>query len=288
MFNQAIEIVKAAQPISTTGMIAHTYSWLTSPSKSQSYSNPSFKNEQNQESKTAVYFIHGTADRAGAFKRIAKRLIKAGLPEEICSLILLAFDQRYQGNSIEFFAEQLRDKIKANNHQRVILIAHSRGGLVAAYFAEFLAKLAGIEVVLIFTIGTPFNGSYLAIKPLSLFSDSVQEMEIDSEFLTKLKKKIDENQAKNYHFFIATEDAIVPGESGYIKEYIAKYPESLSILDRHGHLSVMSSHRLVSHITSLLSSYFNSSQKALTEMVTSKWDEFTLIEDYYPNTPRPK
>jgi predicted alpha/beta hydrolase family esterase len=284
MWERAINTAKTKQPISTLGMFAHTYYWLTSPSGDQIYQNPSYKNEPNQESGTAIYFIHGTADQSSAFQRIAERLIQAGLPDEISFLNLLSFNQRYQGKSIVFFAEQLRDKIKANHHRRVILIAHSRGGLVASYFAEFMANLAGIEVPLIITVGTPFNGSYLAMKPLSWFSESIKEMEIDSEFLTRLKEKIMKNSISNYHFFIATDDAIVPGEAGYIKEYVDKYPHSLTILDRHGHLSVMSSNRLVSRIASLFRNYFNCPQRD-SEVIISKMPAFTkliLIEDYFP------
>ncbi|KTD14530.1 putative lipase [Legionella gratiana] len=281
MLKRAVSTAKAQQPIATTGMFAHTYYWLTSPSGDQTYPNPSYKDDQAQNLGTAIYFIHGTADQLSAFQLVAERSIQAGLPNEISTLNLLSFDQRYQGKSIELFAEQLKAKIKANQHKRVILIAHSRGGLVASYFAEFLAKTAGIEVELVITIGTPFNGSYLAVKPLSWFSDSVREMEIDSPFLAQLKKKIMENPLSNYHFFIATEDAIVPGESGYIKEYVEKHPNSLTILDRHGHLSVMSSHRLVEHIGKLLRNCFHSLLNS--EIIVSKLAEYTLIENYSPN-----
>ncbi|KTC85261.1 alpha/beta hydrolase [Legionella cincinnatiensis] len=280
MLKSVLNTAKAQQPIATTGMFAHTYYWLTSPSGDQTYQNPSYKKDQNPDGETAVYFIHGTADQSSAFQLVADRLIRAGLPNEISTLNLLSFDQRYQGKSIVFFAEQLREKIKANQHKRVILIAHSRGGLVASYFAEFLAQQAGIEVPLIMTVGTPFNGSYLAIKPLSWFSDSIREMEIDSNFLIQLKKKIIDNSLSNYHFFIATEDAIVPGESGFIQEYVKKHPNSLTILDRHGHLSVMSSHRLVAHIAALIRKHFHSLINS--EIIVSKLAEYTLIENYSP------
>ncbi|HAT8180063.1 TPA: alpha/beta hydrolase [Legionella pneumophila] len=282
MLKRALDTAKAKQPISTTGIFAHTYYWLASPSDDQTYRNPNYKTEQKDNKGTAIYFIHGTADQPAAFKRVAERLIRAGLSDEICSLNLIAFDQRYQGKSIKFFAEQLKNKIKTNHHQRIILMAHSRGGLVASYFAEFLAKEASIEVPLIITVGTPFNGSYLAVKPLSWFSDSVREMEIDSEFLLQLKEKIVEHAISTYHFFIAKEDAIVPGESGYIKEYVDKYPDSLHILDRHGHLSIMSSHRLVSDVAHLLRDFFNYCETDEEEVKISRSGEFTLIEDYYP------
>lgn len=284
MLRSVIDTAKTKQPVALTGIFAHSYYWLTSTSGDKYYQNPSYqKKEQNPELETAIYFIHGTADHSSAFERVAERLLQIGLPEEISSLNLIAFDQRYHGRSIESFAEQLRDKIKINQHQRVILMAHSRGGLVASYFAEFLAADLSVEVPWVITVGAPFNGSYLAMKPLSWFSDSVREMEIDSEFLLQLKDQIIKSAFSHYHFFIATEDAIVPGISGYIEEYVAKHPDSLSVLDRHGHLSVMSSHRLVSQTADLLHNYFHN-LKYGAEVIVNKTGAFILIDDYFPDT----
>lgn len=283
MLKSVIDTAKIKQPVAFTGVFAHSYYWLTSSSGDKYYQNPSYqKKAQNPELETAIYFIHGTADHSSAFERVAERLLQVGLPEEISSLNLIAFEQRYHGRSIESFAEELRDKIKTNQHQRVILMAHSRGGLVASYFAEFLAAAVGIDVPWVITVGTPFNGSYLAMKPLSWFSDSVREMEINSEFLSQLKEQIIKNSSSRYHFFIATEDAIVPGPSGYIEEYAANHEDSLSVLDRHGHLSVMSSHRLVSQTADLLHNYFYN-LKYGAEAIVNKTGEFILIDDYFPD-----
>lgn len=280
MLKSMLDKAKNTQPIATTGIFAHTYYWLTSPTGDLSYKNPSYQPEKKQDIETAIYFIHGTGDQSSAFKRVAERLIQKELPNTISCLHLLSFAQRYQGKSIEFFAEQLRNKIQENQHRRVILIAHSRGGLVAAYFAEYWARITGIEVPLVITVGTPFNGSYLAIKPLSWFSDSVKEMEIDSKFLRQLKEKIINSAQSAYHFFIAQEDAIVPGESGYIQQYVQKNPEALTILDRHGHLSVMSSYRLVHHISFLIHNFAKGAANKTEEKI-SKMTPFTYIENYF-------
>ncbi|MFJ1268621.1 esterase/lipase family protein [Legionella lytica] len=283
MLKSVIDTAKTKQPVAFTGIFAHSYYWLTSTSGDKYYQNPSCqKKEQNSETDTAIYFIHGTADHSSAFERVAERLLQVGLPEEISSLNLIAFEQRYHGRSIESFAEELKEKIKANQHQRVILMAHSRGGLVASYFAEFLAAAVGVEVSWVITVGTPFNGSYLAVKPLSWFSDSVREMEINSEFLLQLKEQIIKHAFSNYHFFIATEDAIVPRASGYIEEYVAEHPDSLSALDRHGHLSVMSSHRLVSQTADLLHNYFHKLKYGI-EVSVHTTGELILIENYFPD-----
>lgn len=282
MLKRIFDTAKKTQPISYTGIFTHSYYWLTSPSGDIVYQNsiPGYRNNMDQEA--AIYFVHGTFDQPAAFVKIARRLINAGLPVEISSLNLVGFEQRYTGQSIKKFAEQLGNKIVNNEHKRVILIAHSRGGLVAAHFAEFLAEKLGIEVLFIVPVSAPFSGSYLAMKPLSLFSDSVREMESGSEFLQDLKKKIIENPSTSYYPVVAAEDGIVTGDSGYLPEYVEKHPNCLLVLDRHAHLSIMSSRRLVARIHELIQQLFTLSPKNIEPVIISKFADLNIIEDYLP------
>ena len=239
-------------PAGYTGIVAHTYEWLTSKTDDYVYSNPAFKPSPTKEP-LAVYCVHGTADQPQAFARMARRLLRKGLPEDICSINLVAFHSRYAGNGIDFFANQLLEKIKANNHQRVILLGHSRGGLVNGYLAEFLAKENNIQVEAVVSFGTPFYGSYLALAPLSWFSASVQQMQVNNEFNGKLVERILISSIP-YYFFVANNDYIVEANSSSISAYVAKKPGSLIILEtKHGHLSMLSSHEGVAKVHVILS-----------------------------------
>lgn len=51
MWERAVKNAKTNQPISTTGMFAHTYYWLTSPSGDQIYHNPDFNKEKAKTQK---------------------------------------------------------------------------------------------------------------------------------------------------------------------------------------------------------------------------------------------
>ncbi len=241
-----------AQPVSITGALRHCWLWLTSSSGDVIYRNPNHKlpssTENASDDSTAIYCIHGTADRVSAFTLIANRLVD-DLPENISTINLVSFDNRAQGTGIEQFAHQLLEKIRAANHKKVILMGHSRGALVAAYLTEYLAKNADIQVEAVFAIGGPFAGSDLALPPLSWYSTSVKQMEKDSEFCKALVDKIKESDVP-YFYYAAENDSLVPIDSAHIPEHKA----SLVILDRHGHLSIMSSHRLVKHIRSRLES----------------------------------
>lgn len=253
MFEWIVDFIKKNQPVSFTGMFAHTYYWITSSSGDYICPNPAFKLTDTDA--VGIYCVHGTFDQSQSFSRITERLLQRGLPEHISSVHLVAFNGRYQGNGVEHFAEQLLAKIKENGHKKVVLLGHSRGGLVNAFFAEYLAEKHNIAVDIIISLGTPFYGSYLALRPLSLFSTSVRQMELGSVFLQTLTKKIIESR-KQYYFFVAGDDYVVSAGCSHIPDYVCKNPAALITLGRHGHLSMVSSHELVEHTHTILSRHY--------------------------------
>lgn len=229
------------------GILSHMSCWVTASSDDYIYLNPNFRQSET-EKPIDIYFVHGTADRAQAFSRIAERLLEKKLGSNIRSLNLLAFNGRFQGYGIEYFAQQLAEKIINCKHQRVILAGHSRGGLVISWFTEYLAGESAIEVDLVLNFATPFNGSHLAMAPLKWFSTSIYQMEIGSEFLKQLDERIMLSKAR-YYFFEASSDFIVSTGQAYVLAYVEKYPWSLIRVDTpHGHLSLMSSHKLVNEM----------------------------------------
>lgn len=282
MFKAAKHFFKKKQPVSYTGMLTHTYSWLTSPSKDLVYTNPNYKPVEGQDG-VVIYCVHGTADRPAAFTRITKRLIKLGLPPTVASVHLVSFEGRGKGLGIDDFSEQLINKIKTNQHKRVIFMGHSRGGLVVTQAAETLATQGDITPLLCIGICAPYSGSHLALPPLSWFSSSVSEMQQESVFLRALNDKLADSTVP-YHFVEAVEDGIVPPHNGYAQSYIDCHPGALSRYRRHGHLSIMSSQALVKEISQLITQILNSSDESKVEQtVTLKDGLDTLIEDYLPN-----
>lgn len=249
MLTTFYKAIQNYQPISTTGIFNHLYSWYKNFGvQGIIYPNPNFKPLENSsypKQGVTIYAVHGTGDQVSAFISMAQKLLDK-LPGYISSIHLVAFDNRFQGKSISYFSEQLLKKIQSNGHNDVILIGHSRGGLVIAEVAEFFASQADINVHLIYTICSPFGGCYLAKKPLTYFSSSVAEMAMDSSWLQKLNNKISHSTYK-YCFIMAESDYIVSYLDSYVENYVRKYPDSKIIFDRHGHLSILSSNRLVTH-----------------------------------------
>lgn len=236
-------------PIGFTGVPLHMGKWLISDNQDVIYKHTKFN--PSTEKPIAIYCIHGTADRVASFSAIAERLIK-NLPSAISKIVLVSFDERATGASVEKFSEQLVNKIKKYDDKDIILMGHSRGGLVAAYAAEFLAGKENIHIHHITTIGTPFWGSSLAIPPLSWISKSVAQMKKSSEFLTSLRAKISNSSIQYYHY-AAPADWLVQPDSTCVD---ANKNPSVVLKTKHGHLSMMSSHELIMHLRQNIFSFF--------------------------------
>ncbi|MDR3477155.1 MAG: alpha/beta hydrolase [Gammaproteobacteria bacterium] len=256
------ENLQRVQPVSVTGAIRHSTLWLTASINDQIYPNPRFEpSPQNPlDPGIVIVCIHGTADRSSSFTLIAERLI-GKLPPEISSMILFAFEQRLRGCGIEEFAEQVLLKLKSYNIKDVIFFGHSRGGLVAARFAEYLAQAANIRVHAVFTLGTPFNGSTLAMPPLSWVSNSVKQMQTESEFLKELDEKI---AASLIDYF-----CLAGGRDSIVTDINACRPKAncrdFKIFHRHGHLSINSSHRVVEYLDIKINELIKKTLKKSTE-----------------------
>lgn len=224
------------------GIFAHVGYWVTSSTGDYVYDNPHFLQSDTEEC-IDIFCIHGTADRPQSFSRVAERLLEKKLHSNIRSITLVALDGRFGGNSIEYFAVQVIEKIKIRKSKRVILMGHSRGALVASY-ADFLANEQDITVDWVFSMAGPFKGSYLA-KWGSWVSTSVSEMEPGSDFLKYNAQWVMKSKAR-YVFFEASDDYIVTKGQAYVDAYVEQYPWFLIEIDtQHGHLSLMSSHKMV-------------------------------------------
>ena len=227
-------------PIHLTGIPRHCWLWATSSACDTFIPNPHFN--PDTAVKTSVYCVHGTADRSASFSLITDRM-KEKLPDNIDGFHMVTFDGRMHGKSVQDFSSQLKDKIKANHSDDVIIIGHSRGALVASYFAEYLASENDVNIELVVSLCGPFRGSPVAMWPLTYFSTSVDEMRLDSQLLQELSDKIHQSDVR-YLFVGAEKDQLVKSDS-HLPYICERHGLNAVLLDRHGHLSIMSSHRLV-------------------------------------------
>ncbi|HXR56424.1 MAG TPA: alpha/beta fold hydrolase [Casimicrobiaceae bacterium] len=104
-----------------------------------------------------VLLVHGVLCNAGVWLRLVRYLREA----RIGGLYSLSYGPPLE--SIETFAEQLARKIEsivaATGAPRVIVVAHSMGGLITR---AYLRKHGPDRIARVVTIGTPHHGSMLA------------------------------------------------------------------------------------------------------------------------------
>ena len=247
--------------VSMQGAITHSLgSWLQGRSEDTLFLNPCFKGVGSTGSENheySIYCIHGTADRSFAFYKMIKRLLKINpetstnsLPESVSKIHLIAFNGRSQGSSIGCYADQLKSKIIKNKDKHVVLFGHSRGGLIAAKFAQDMAAEIGVTVHGVLPFCSPFEGSPLAIALLAAISTSVDEMRPNSDFLTDLHASIarTEEQERKYFYFGVENDSIVPTDNSFIKEGA----HSVILIPHHGHLSILTSQKIVGYVSDCL------------------------------------
>lgn len=236
--NREVKAKKSA----TRRTVEHCFRWLRSGSESYRVENPMFNH--HSPSKVAIYCVHGTCDRTGSFDYFVSHTIQR-LPSYIDSINVIAFENRGKGISIDEFAEQLKDQIVANVDQDIILIGHSRGGLVLSHFTLYLAADNHIRVHLPYSLCAPYKGSYLALAPLTFFSASVAQMSQDSAYLRALSQLIRESGI-NFVYVGATHDKVVAGDSFLPYEIVGNDNNHLLLQDET-HLSSMSSPEMIEH-----------------------------------------
>jgi triacylglycerol lipase len=126
-------------------------------------------------------------------------------------------------NSAAFSMQQFAANLKAQVDKLVIqftmleeitLIGHSMGGLVCAYYQEYLAETSMIKTII--TLGTPFYGTKVATLGLG---QSSQQMLPNSKFLLVLREKINQSTTTNYKQIASNLDNLIfPWQSSILAD----------------------------------------------------------------------
>jgi pimeloyl-ACP methyl ester carboxylesterase len=234
-------------------VVTHTANWLL-PNKHYVYINPRFNFNRNSN-KTVMYFIHGTADRTGAFNEIVKQLI-ADLPDNIYALKIPSFGNNLIDPGIDGYTEKLINIIKDNADTHIIGVGHSRGALIiascAAYFADKKKSEPNLvlpEFEAIIPIGGPFEGSQVArVFPISR---SVRQMRPGSHILNKISDEVEQSTIPHYPI-IAEDDLLVSPLSASLSDFDNPNIQPARMLKGQRHLSMMSSPELVNCLKQIL------------------------------------
>jgi len=156
------------------------------------------------DGKVPVIILPGIFGRWSFLKPIADHISLLGHPVYIVPKL---------GNNISnipWSAKEVREVIKENNLKNIVIVAHSKGGLISKYL--MLHEDPNSKVKGLIAVATPFHGSSLAkLIPM----DSTQELTPESKIINYLEKHGEVNQ-KIVSIIPAYDNAVVHKEGSYL------------------------------------------------------------------------
>lgn len=170
-----------------------------------------FKPALEQDNQPPVILIHGYMMRGGVLWPMLYYLKRNGFKRAFI------FTYKKPWKDIPSLAEQLAEEVKEIlalcNTEKVDLVAHSMGGLVARYYINCLG--GDQHVARLVTLGTPHNGTLL--WALSSFISGAQ-MRPGSQFLTLLTENDDKLESvPTWSIYSDFDELIIPAESSILE-----------------------------------------------------------------------
>ena len=192
---------------------------------------------------TPILLVHGMADNRAIFTLLTRGLRRRGFHRVISS------NYPITTNDIRVAAGLLHDEVEAvveaTGYERVHVIGHSLGGLIARYY---LQRLGGDQRVhTLVTLGTPHSGSLLAyLLPVRLG----RQLRPGSELFTELAQPAVGCRTRIVAYWSDLDQLVLPRTNGQVQ-----HPDLLAQNIRVrgvGHMSLPIHGRLVHDISTLL------------------------------------
>jgi pimeloyl-ACP methyl ester carboxylesterase len=127
-----------------------------------------------------VVLVHGLVSNRAIFHVLGGRLRQAGFRR------VTVFDYSWLSNDVRSAAQSLADEVErvceASGQERVHVVGHSLGGLIARYYVQRMGGDARVHTLV--TLGTPHNGTLAAMVPLPL--QAIRQLRPGSDVLVEL------------------------------------------------------------------------------------------------------
>jgi pimeloyl-ACP methyl ester carboxylesterase len=134
------------------------------------------------EAKPPVVLLHGFIDNRSVFVLLRRNLAQHGRQHvESLNYSPLTCDIR---TAAELLGRHIEEICERTGHDRVDIVGHSLGGLIARYYAQCLG--GDLHVRTLVTLGTPHSGTRVA--PLMNAHPIVRQMRPGSEVIEELRR----------------------------------------------------------------------------------------------------
>lgn len=162
------------------------------------------------EAKPPVVLLHGFIDNRSVFVLLRRNLAQHGRPHiESLNYSPLTCDIR---TAAELLGRHIEEICERTGQDRVDIVGHSLGGLIARYYVQ---RLGGdMHVRTLVTLGTPHSGTRVA--PLMNAHPIVRQMRPDSEVIEELRKPAPDCRTRFVSFWSDLDQLMDPLETACV------------------------------------------------------------------------
>lgn|GEM_PF-517091 len=208
---------------------------------------------------TPIILVHGLVDNRSIFTLLRRSLRRRGFGRVI-TLNYSPFTQDVRSVA-ERLAQVVEQTCAETGYEKVHVVGHSLGGLVARWYVQKLGGDARVHTVC--TLGTPHSGTVAAYL---LPTRVVRQLRPGSDLTAALAHPAPELQTRFVAFWSDLDQMVVPASSGRIEHADL---QARNVLVRGvGHMSLPIDGRVIREITSLLA-HLDSDGSTLSPAVTS-------------------
>lgn len=141
--------------------------------------------------------------------------------------------------TIEQAASKLESTVKSIDKPNLILVSHSKGGLISKYFLDHSQQ--NNKVRYSFSIATPYSGSLLGMTKIH----NIHELGLKSSLILDLGKN-KQNVSKIVNFYPKFDNHVIPNKS-LLLDGATNIP-----IDVNGHTNILTSTQLTEQLGALL------------------------------------
>jgi pimeloyl-ACP methyl ester carboxylesterase len=207
---------------------------------------------------TPILLVHGLVDNRSIFTLLRRSLIRRGFGR------VWTMNYRIWTNDIRAAARQLAESVDGicaqTGYERIHVIGHSMGGLIARYYVQRLGGDSRVHTLV--TLGTPHRGTRAA----RLFPRGVcQQLTPTSDVIAELAEPVAACQTRFVSFWSDIDAMVSPKQAARLE-----HPDltTRNILVRGvGHMSLPIDRRIVREITATLA-HLDSEGATVTAGVT--------------------
>lgn len=194
--------------------------------------------KNSTHSSVAILLIHGYSRNQTDWLWFRKQIVELSYPIFTINLEpdLAAIDQI----TINSLPKKIATIKQQTSCDKLILIGHSMGGLVASYYSEYLDTDNMVDKLI--TIASPFYGTKISITAAGA---NAKQMLPESEFLRLLREKIARTHKKYYQIASKLDNIVFPWQSELL-ESVPKTQQVIMPLDPH--LALLHSKEVVQQV----------------------------------------